>query len=77
MAFTSFIAPIHTASLHLPQMALKVNIPSHCYFFGEEERGRRGSEGAAYQQLAAAKTLPSEVSGGEQRRLAQKKCVAS
>ena len=30
-----------------------------------------GSEGAAYQQLAA-----SEVSGGEQRRLAQKKLVA-
>ena len=31
-----------------------------------------GSEGAAYQQLAAAKTLPSEFSGGEQRRLAPK-----
>jgi len=27
-----------------------------------------GSEGAAYQQLAAAKTLPSAVSGGGQRR---------
>ena len=38
--------------------------------FSSEKKNVAGerSDGAAYQQLAAAKTRPSEVSGGEQRK---------
>ena len=77
MIFTWFIAPIHTLHFINLKMALEVNTPSHLALFealrsaiSSEKKTVAGerSDGAAYQQLAAAKTRPSEVSGGEQRR---------
>ena len=65
-----FIAPIHTFALHLPQITLKVNTPPRLIWrssklfsvlFPSENKtvAGEGSEGAAYQQLEAARVEAS------------------